>query len=109
MISIEVLLLIIWIHFVADFLLQNDKMAINKSSSSYWLTIHSLIYSVPFIIFGFKSVVVIFVSHWFVDFFTSRWTTKLWLKQKRHWFFAVIGLDQAVHLTFLILIIKYFE
>jgi len=109
MLDIYTFLLIVWIHFVADFLLQNDEMAINKSSSSYWLTVHTLIYSIPFVIFGFKPMVVIFASHWFVDFFTSRWTTKLFLAQKRHWFFVVIGLDQAIHLTFLILIIEYFS
>jgi len=107
--NIELILLIIWIHFIADFLLQNDKMAINKSSSSKWLTIHTLIYSIPFVIFGFRSMVVIFTSHWFVDFFSSRLTTKLFIAQKRHWFFVVIGLDQAIHLSFIILIITYFN
>ena len=109
MIDTQTFLLIIWIHFIADFLLQNDEMAINKSSSNKWLTIHCSIYSIPFIIFGFKAMVVIWVSHYFVDFFTSRATTKLWLNQKRHWFFAVIGLDQAIHITLLVLIIEYYS
>jgi hypothetical protein len=35
---------LIWIHWFADFFCQTDKMAINKSKSIYWLTIHVFVY-----------------------------------------------------------------
>jgi len=102
------ILLIIWIHFIADFILQNDKMAINKSSNNKWLFIHSFVYSIPFLIVGFSLNYVLFngIFHFIVDWFTSRGTTKLWKENKRHWFFVLIGFDQMLHLT--ILIVSYY-
>ena len=97
------IILIVWIHFVADFILQTDKMAQNKSKSNLWLMLHVGIYSVPLLIFGFKYTLLNAALHFFTDWFTSRATSKLWQSGQRHWFFVVIGLDQAIHLTCLIL------
>jgi membrane-bound metal-dependent hydrolase YbcI (DUF457 family) len=105
--NISLFLIIIWIHYIADFIFQNDTMAINKSSSNKWLALHCLIYSISFICFGIISMILIGVTHFIVDYITSRGTTKLWLANKRHWFFCLIGFDQVVHITILILIIKY--
>lgn len=96
------LLLIIWLHFVADFVLQSTKMATNKSKSMLYLSDHAVIYGIPFMIFisptyGFINLVL----HGMVDFVTSRITSKLWLKEDKHYFFVIVGLDQAIHLTIL--------
>ena len=106
--DIYIVIFIFWFHFASDFLLQDDKMALNKSSSNKWLSIHCIVYGIPFIVFGFISMVLIVISHFVVDYYTSRGTTKLWLADERHWFFCLIGFDQALHLTLLILIIYYF-
>lgn len=108
-ISIPVLLLVLWIHFVADFVLQNDTMAINKSSNNKWLFIHSLIYALPFVIFGFRFACVTLLLHFIVDYYSSRATTTLYLNNKRHWFFVTIGLDQVLHINFLILTVQVFQ
>jgi hypothetical protein len=94
-----VFLAIVWLHFFGDFILQTDKQAINKSSNSVILTEHVAFYSLPFLVFGAKFAVVNGVLHFITDYFTSRATKKLWEKNERHWFFVVIGLDQAIHFT----------
>lgn len=99
--------LVIWMHFFADFILQTDKMAINKSTNWKWLSIHIVVYSLPFFYFGWRYALINAAAHFVTDAITSRCTSYLWKKEKRHWFFVVIGLDQAVHMTCLLWTLKY--
>lgn len=101
--------LIIWMHFVSDFIFQTDQMAMNKSRSNKWLTIHIAAYSAPWLILGWKYALINGAAHWVTDWISSRITSKLWQKQARHWFFVVIGADQAIHMTILFLTIPFAE
>jgi hypothetical protein len=97
-------------------------MSLKKSKSILWLSYHILIYSfvttlgwstffgytienhmltIP-LIFG-----VTFVSHWLTDYFTSKWSSRLWENKEVHNFFVVIGLDQLIHATTLIITFNY--
>lgn len=68
-VGITTILLILWTHWVSDFVLQSDTMAKNKSSSVKWLSAHVVVYSVPFlVIFGWKYAVINGILHWIVDF-----------------------------------------
>ena len=107
MISISVLLKIVWIHFIADFLLQSTWMGINKSKDNKVLCLHALFYMFPFLCFGPKFAVLSGTLHIVIDYFTSRITSKLWEKKKVHWFFVVIGMDQAIHMSLLFLTYKW--
>jgi hypothetical protein len=110
------MIVLFWLHFIADFILQTDKMALNKSKSFKWLSIHALVYGIPFLLYisiafgwlpGIVYALINSVMHWIVDAITSRITSYLWQKEKRHWFFVVIGLDQAIHMTCLVLTFEY--
>lgn len=100
------LLTLIWLHLFADFFLQTDKMAISKSSSNSWLSVHVTAYIIPFLIVcGWKFALINFLAHWVIDFCSSRASSYLWRREERHWFFVVIGIDQTLHMTALILTI----
>ena len=97
------------LHFCADFLMQTDSMALNKSTHNGWLGLHCLVYSVPFALFyGVWFALVNMVIHFGVDFFTSRATTAAWKAKRRQAFFIIIGADQLIHITTLILTFLYF-
>lgn len=102
MISVELVLWLLTVHFIADFLLQSDWMAVNKSKNLTALTAHILVYSLCLIPFGFMFALVNGFAHMLTDMVSSRVTTKLWLANQRHWFFVVIGLDQLAHTAMLI-------
>lgn len=97
------IIVILWLHFVADFVLQTDYVACNKSKNNKILALHAAIYAVPLVLFGVSFALVNSVAHFVVDWCTSRATSYLWQHEKRHLFFVVIGFDQAVHATCLIL------
>lgn len=121
-INIYLVLIILFIHWVADFIMQNDDMAQGKSKSAFWLLTHTMTYtlcwSVPilimFYIFNTGNTWVItskatlflfitFVAHTITDYFTSRLNSKLWNEKKVHWFFVSVGFDQFLHFAQLLL------
>ncbi len=100
---------ILVVHFIADFIFQSDKMALNKSKSFKWLTIHIAVYTFViscFFIFFFDGSLKSFfllvginaAAHWVTDYFSSRVSSYFWnVKKNRHVFFVVVGLDQLLH------------
>lgn len=106
MIALQLLVLIVWIHFFADFVLQSDRMAQNKSKSNYWLSFHVSVYTAPFFLFGWKFALLNGAAHWAVDYFTSRLNSKSWAAGKVHRFFVGVGADQAIHITTLMVTAK---
>lgn len=98
-------------HFVADFVMQSDTMAMNKSKSWRWLSAHVLVYSCGLLaaaVLILSPIAALFyvagnaVLHFITDAITSRLTAYLYAKAERHWFFVAIGFDQLVHALTLI-------
>jgi len=122
-INIYVLIGMLLIHWLADFVMQTDKMARGKSTSNIQLTSHVFMYSsiwssccsiyvwffyvtnidgtYSMLPNGNKLLIlfpaITFVCHWITDYFTSRLNSKLWLDGKVHLFFVSIGFDQILH------------
>ena len=113
------LLSLTFLHFISDFVLQTNWMATNKSKSQKALGLHCLVYGLPFLVFGnVPFVCYIIITHYFVDFTTSRITSKLFKEwydyqfvsgeetcktgPNLHNFFVVIGFDQFLHFAILL-------
>ena len=116
MIELKVIFGIIILHWIADFIMQTDKEAQNKSTSFKWLLSHTVRYSVIWMaagipIFGVKYAVlfgvITFITHTLTDFITSKITKYFWEKEKVHNFFIVIGFDQVLHYIQLFLTYYY--
>lgn len=108
--------LIFWIlitHFVADFLLQTDWQAKNKSSNWDALWYHVLVYSFTIAILSFPFITeawqfmalltITGVCHFITDAITSRLVKKYFAKENHHNGFIIIGMDQVFHYVQLIL------
>lgn len=113
--------IVLIVHWFADFILQTNWQALNKSSSNEALTSHVSTYSVcwllpmfllfwigPFNLFGGVALAIVFSSitfltHWITDYYTSRLNAKLWKKGDTHNFFVSVGFDQILHYTQLFL------
>jgi uncharacterized membrane protein YciS (DUF1049 family) len=119
--------IIIFIHWIADFVLQTDWQAQNKSKNNFALLIHTSNYSMVWLlpmclIFGkmkegattewivwstlYFSIITL-VVHTITDYFTSRLNSKLWSDGKVHYFFVSIGFDQVLHYGQLFLTYHY--
>jgi len=117
-----IIIVLLFIHWVSDFVLQTDKMAQGKSKNFTDLISHTSVYSLVFgigicilIISGitkgeplniFPFISITFVAHTIQDYITSRINSKLWAEKKVHWFFVSIGIDQFFHFVQLILTYK---
>lgn len=122
-------------HFIADWYLQSDWMALNKSKHWDVLLIHGAVYALCFWpLWGSQFAALTFLSHIAVDFVTSRMTATWWFIDllepvegttgsnsllyptyefarvypwKRRKFFLTIGFDQLIHFTTLAFTLKY--
>lgn len=105
--------LIVWftfLHFIFDFMMQDDKTACNKSKNFLILCKHCFMYSlcglfVPGMTFG--GLFILFGSHVLIDFVSSKVTSYFWLKEDRHNFFVTVGFDQFLHFSILVYILKF--
>lgn len=108
--------LILFAHWICDFVLQTDKQAVGKSRHWDCLLEHTGTYSLSIFFFmlmlipfnlitisgDFVFILITFVCHTITDYFTSRLNSRLWREEKRHLFFVSIGFDQLLHFTQLI-------
>lgn len=105
----DIFFILVW-HFFADFMLQTNWQAMNKSRRNSALFNHVLTYSfswlLPFgFVFGFWKAllftIITFIFHFITDYITSRVNTILANEVKKtgvwHDFFVSVGFDQILH------------
>jgi len=94
---------LIFMHWVSDFVMQDDKTALKKSFKIGFLIWHAFFYTVPFLLFieyyRLPFFLILFATHLCIDFVTSKLNTYLWKNNQRHYFFVSIGFDQFLHIA----------
>lgn len=111
-------IIIVFIHWIADFVCQTREMANNKSKSALWLSIHVFTYSFVLLvgclltrttifdslseIYIISFVVINGLIHFLVDFVTSKITSYFYKKEDVYKFFCTVGFDQFLHVTTLL-------
>ena len=105
-ISYQVIVGMLLVHWFADFVLQTDWQAKNKSKNYLALLAHVSTYSAVWAIAmmagmgfekGFQFTYLTFFAHGLTDFLTSKLNTYLYDKGKIHEFFVSVGFDQVLH------------
>ncbi len=109
------ILVILIVHWIADFVCQTDEMALGKSKRWKPLLDHTSLYTglffIPMLILftinsewsmhtywvnaGFLGMT--FICHTAIDYYTSRAHSQFWQEKKNHAFFTSIGFDQLLH------------
>lgn len=128
----QILALII-IHYIADFIFQDEKWALGKSKNLKDLLSHTFTYSyvwmLPFcLLLGLANktqttewyvtgtitfVIITFVCHTITDYFTSKVVSRLFRENKlgssvpNFGAFTMIGFDQVLHYIQLIITYNY--
>lgn len=107
---------IIMIHWIADFIFQDEKWALGKSKNWGDLISHTFVYTLtwtPFILLGAWQlgysikmmwfIPITFVAHTITDYFTSRIVSKKFANKEygspipNFGAFTIIGFDQVLH------------
>ena len=129
--TLTVIFLVIFIHWVADFVFQTHWQATNKSTNNKALLQHVGTYTLIWFVVFFGWIVysnhilemdasahghgteillffpITFVAHFITDYFTSRLNSYLWKKGDIHNFFVSVGFDQVLHYVQLFLTINW--
>jgi hypothetical protein len=113
--------LLLWHHYVADFMLQSHWMATNKSKRLDALLLHVGIYTFYLIVamtlltwsnplaFPVLSYALLNGAlHFCIDFVTSKLSAFAWQEEEWHGFFLIVGFDQFLHTACLILTFFWF-
>lgn len=116
--EISIIISLILVHFLADFALQTNEQALNKSTDLTQLVYHVLTYSFVWLIFsyclyaswelalGFAGIT--FISHLLTDWASSRIGSPYWKNGDLHNGFVIVGADQVCHYIQLLLTYEYF-
>ena len=99
MISLIVILMLIAVHFLADFVAQTRWMGINKSSNNLILLVHVSVYTMFLVPFGLRFALLNGLLHFITDYYSSRASNHYYKEDDMYGFWTVIGLDQAIHMA----------
>lgn len=108
MITTTTVILIVMIHFLADFGLQTHEQAIGKGTDERQLKWHVMVYSAIWFPMSYCLLenavlstifaVITFICHYVTDYFSSRIGKPYWERKDFHNGFVIVGADQVLHI-----------
>ncbi len=110
------IVVLLFSHWVGDYVLQTNEMAANKANGIRWLSIHVAVYAAVLFCFALLffnvATALYFVLanaalHWATDFLTSRVSARF--KNQPRIYFPIIGMDQFIHTVTLMLTLEHFS
>lgn len=104
MIELKIIILIFWLHFIAEFCTQSVYMSVIKGREFIELLPHCILYSIPFIFIGWKFALIVGLCHMPIDYITFTLTSYYFRKECGKCFYIVFGINQALHMTIIMLI-----
>jgi hypothetical protein len=117
MIAWWVVVILLFGHWIFDFVLQPHWMSLRKSKEWFVLVQHATIITIGVLLAAVFTLsewklgrterlipfaVINGAGHFSIDAVTSRITSRLYAKQDFHNFFVIIGLDQWLHTSMLV-------
>lgn len=120
--EIHLIIYLLFVHWVADFIFQDEKWALNKSKYCDALIMHTSIYSIVLTlaflpILGVNAIyfgIINYSAHTFVDFVTSKIVAGRFANKylggpiPNFGAFTVIGFDQWIHYVILFISLSIF-
>lgn len=108
--------LLVILHFVGDFMLQGDRVALNKRGVNAEMIQHGIICATLFALPLYRSPAInliygtlfIFFTHVVIDAIRVEIGKKYKLNPNSHNFWALLGIDQILHITCLFLALLIF-
>lgn len=121
MININHAILLLFLHFIAEYLCQGESATTRKNIDLGWLILHAIVYAFIFLCgLAFASLFlrlplgtvasitfIIFCTHIIVDFFTGRLIDFFEIRKENHMAFIVFGSQQFMHA--MILLTTYYQ
>lgn len=108
-------LIFILLHYIGDFLLQPKSIDLKKSYSLKYLTIHSILYIMPFLSLAFfidlkllvSWILINFILHFIIDYVVSVHLDHFWQLRNLRMFTVFIASDHVLHVFSLVLTYLY--
>lgn len=116
--NLRIVIYIMLIHFLADFALQTYEQALNKSKSNLFLFYHVGVYALVWLVAAplvmepgpaIAFTLITGISHFVVDWVTSRINSSFFSKQNYHDGLVGVGFDQLIHHIQLFITFKLLE
>lgn len=96
-------------HFIGDFILQNEWMAVNKKRNSFACLVHVIAYLMPFLFCQLEwwQIALIGIQHFAQDRtgFILWWVQTLKRVPKEYWGQIPLYVDQAFHFAWMEIVI----